>query len=264
MKKKCIIFFTALFVLSACTKISPETTNSTDDAKAEEIESPANDSSSDVWVKTKQTRYNSDGTIDSYTVYEYDSNGNQIKSTYNDSDGNRTRLYEYNSAGQETKCNTYNANGDLTVLSECEYDSRGNLIKRMLYTSNTYDEYEYDSDGNMIKQMFHLPDGSVRDWYEYAYDSNRDMIKEICHTEVGDYIYLYEYEYDSDGNLIKRAEFIPSEPDNENSERIPSSLSEYEYDSNGNQIKETWHNYSEYMNGWIEYEYSKLNQSEIL
>jgi YD repeat-containing protein len=63
-------------------------------------------------------------------IDEYGRNGNITKATFQDSDGTRTELYEYDDKGNPTKFETYDGAGKLIFKEtyEYEFDSRGNWI----------------------------------------------------------------------------------------------------------------------------------------
>ena len=143
--------------------------------------------------------------------------------------------------GMVEKVVIYESNGDINCYYTCEYDSRGNWVKRISYDSDGsiswYCIYEYDSWGNQVKWIWHEADGSIN-WafsYAYEYDSQGNQVKEINYEPDGsiDWYWSYIYEYDSQGNQVKEINY--------KSDGSISWYCIYEYDSQGNQVKQIWH-----------------------
>ena len=121
---------------------------------------------------TKETRIDSDGSIDSST-YQYDSNGNRIREDRYNGSGNLSDylLYEYNAAGLESKCVSYSSDGTL----------------------NWYDTRSYNDAGNCTEQFHYSGDGQL-DWRTvYYYDADGN--------------YTGSEEYDADGNLLSSTNY---------------------------------------------------------
>lgn len=60
------------------------------------------------------------------------------KSMYYDADGNMIFYteYEYNSDGNEIKSFSYTPDGQMGSYSECEYDEEGSLLKTSIYRAD--------------------------------------------------------------------------------------------------------------------------------
>ena len=112
-------------------------------------------------------------------AYEYDKNGNMVKSTWYDSDGYVEQVWEY------------------------IYDVHGRLIQKMRdYALNfTYFEYSYDSCGNLIKEVEHAKDVTKSKTF-YVYDEASRLIKKYSKDLKGNLTALQEYAYDEQGRLI--------------------------------------------------------------
>ena len=121
-------------------------------------------------VARTEREYFDDG---SYLIYEYDSNGNRIKTSYYDTNGTLDSylIYEYDSDGNLIKESCYNSDGTLDYYWICEYDSNGNEIKLSRYNSDgtldCYYTYEYDLNGNRIKESWYNADGTLIREYTY-------------------------------------------------------------------------------------------------
>lgn len=78
---------------------------------------------------------NADG---SYTVSEFNDDGDEFKRTYYDVDGNITYRYivEYETAGKISRITGYLANGTIDGWGICEYDEEGNYVQTTVYYSD--------------------------------------------------------------------------------------------------------------------------------
>ena len=196
--------------------------------------------------------YDSDGNVDSWREYEYDSNGNATKTTYYNADGSINFWYEYEYDTNDilTKEATYDSEGNVKYWEEYGYNSNGNNTKYVKYDSegdiSACHEYEYDSSGNEIKCTAYNSNGDVSYWNEYEYDLNNNMVKETCtHSETGSS--WCEYEYDSNGNMIVSIFY--------NSSGSVVVCCKYEYDSCGNETRRTDYDSDGNATWWREYEY---------
>ena len=150
----------------------------------------------------RNTNYRADGSIDIYSIPEYDTNGNMIKRTNHYSDGRMFNydLYENDSNGNIIRSTIYFPDGSMIAYAIYEYDSNGNLIKITNYIPNGninyYVIYEYDSNGNAIKNTIYNSDGSILSYNVFEHDSNGNIIKvTINNTDnimIGYVIYEYE------------------------------------------------------------------------
>ena len=149
-----------------------------------------------------------EGSVMSWTEYEYDSLNNVIKETNFDGDGNITGwteyTYEYDSSNNIIRKNVFNGDGSSKGYYEYEYDSRNNMIKEYDHTNTRsfHTEYEYDDSDRLIKATYY-DEEYVMYYHEYEYDSSNRLIKMthlysdlISHND-------YEYTYDENNNLIK-------------------------------------------------------------
>jgi len=163
---------------------------------------------------------------DEFESYEYDQNGNKIKSedSYGvlweyeyDSKGNETKSinvtagywckFEYDLNGNEIK--TEDSYGDFRLYY---YDCNNNKIKTE-YSNGNYELYSYDRTGYMIRMED--PNGN---WRECEYDSDNRLVREES------YVGLWKtYEYNQNGYVIK---------ENDQSNK----LCIHDYDQNGNRI----------------------------
>lgn len=133
--------------------------------------------------KIKETRYNMDGTLFSYTIFEYNSAGSVIREEtyYNSPYEGRIILewyktYEYDEAGHQTQEIQYYGN-EQQFSSFYEYDQAGNLIRSTYKNCHIETdgvksidehivEYEYDESGERLNDK-HYIDGSLNYYTEY-------------------------------------------------------------------------------------------------
>jgi hypothetical protein len=180
---------------------------------------------------TKQSKI-----TNNYIEREYNSEGKLIKSSYY----KNGKLYsywedEYDSEGNQTKSSSYNENGKLSSYTEYEYDTKGNLTKSSSYNENdklsSYNKYEYDSQEKEVKGCSYNANGELTSYYEleYEYDSPKNMKKISVYNTNGDLYGYSEYKYDSQGKQIKQNEY--------NANREFYSYYELEYDSQGKLTK---------------------------
>jgi len=141
----------------------------------------------------------------------------------------RVTKYEYDSKGNMTKRIHYNSDGSTGDIIEYEYDNKGNQIKQIEYDSDgTYiTKYEYDSKGNIIKEIRYRNE-NINATYEIEYDSKGNQIKVKGYDDTGALRRIYEYEYDSNSNPIREVRYTDGNLDRR-----------YEYIWNGNTATRT-------------------------
>jgi hypothetical protein len=171
------------------------------------------------WETSKQTNYNADGTQTGVTMYEYDpATGKRIKYSYSSGSYSYYNTYEYDSNGNETKSSSYNSEGELTGYTTYEYDANGNTSRYNNYrpdgTLTSYSIYErtYHDNGKRASYAYkhysevdgqfiwtsgwidrYDENGNYTQDINYSYDYNK---KELYESSRYDYIYEQnEYGY---------------------------------------------------------------------
>ncbi len=151
--------------------------------------------------ETKTVSYDEKGELKSYGLFEYDENGNWIKSTY------------------------YDKNDKITQTNKMEYDGNGNRIKITIYDGTgkveSYRISEYDSNNNWTKETSYDGEGKITSYFTKEYDSDNNLVKETNYDGVGniqDYsIYeesklissMRDYtKYDASGNIIEYGKYV--------------------------------------------------------
>ena len=137
---------------------------------------------------------------------EYDEAGNVIKSiSYNKRPDRIVSWteYEYDSMGNEVKYTCYNTSGETGYWGESKYDENGNRTQSIYYYSDGETEiyeYEYDEAGNMVMEAHYgnFDDKSIGGWYEYEYDKMGNQTKIVRYDYDGSLEYWKEFEYVND------------------------------------------------------------------
>ena len=142
----------------------------------------------------------------------------------------------------------YYENGDESSRYEYEYDSRGNLVKKIHLTNEWYGtiensqeyKYEYDSEGNIVQETTY--ENGYKTYY-VKYSTIDQLVRTVTYN--GDNLELRrtEYKYDENGNLIQKITYDDA--------REVSNI-EYSYDNNGNLIIERENSFPPHC---YEYEY---------
>ncbi|MBP3332689.1 MAG: RHS repeat protein [Clostridia bacterium] len=220
--------------------------------------------------------------------YDYDSNGNLIKTIITDHNENfSVEEYTYDNKGRLINKTlvfsnehkdvfeyTYDESGRLIKennvskrVVEYKYDDNGNLIEKIneniLYDSKSTNRYEYDEKGNLIKEFFYNAE-DVNEWItDYIYGAGDNLIKKVTtETSSDKREYVNEYTYDKNGNLIKDYYYAHNGY---------MSIAEYTYDDNNNLIKlnTNYNNASTWVKEWIYDEngnlisYTNIDDGEI-
>ena len=173
--------------------------------------------------------------------YEYDSHGNQVKSTIKEFDVVTIRESEYDENNNVTHAQV-TTGGKVTSVEDYTYFDDDNLCSEMgFYETYSLKEYEdgklvgetfaqNDEYGNEILYRRHTPIYSEEDTSEFKYDKNGKILRRID-TADGCVPNVSTYEYDKNGNLIKE--------DVQSGEGDEKSVIHYEYayDENGNAIE---------------------------
>jgi len=197
----------------------------------------------------------------------FDSNHNVIKTVTNDTKGVTYLITEneYDDRGNVTKTVETHISADdrYTSVDENEYDKDNRLIKTNVTFSGISGKatpvhtkyYSYDSKGNLTSITTKAPDGKISGLELYEYDDAGNKTKYTQYHGEDELVNMYEYEYDQAGNMIKKSSFRP--------EGSLMNWTAYEYDSKGNMTAKI--TYSHYANGtdeqgeYLEYEYDSNN-----
>ena len=180
--------------------------------------------------------FNYDGSV-SYTVYEYNDQGNRVRyRTFNLlGELEEETVNEFDSNNKCIGSKRYDGDGNLTSYDENTFQN-GKLSRSDTYDSSAqligYSLFEeYDSQGRNNKFSNYAPDGSLVASYAYERDSEGRILKNSYSDEKG-FSSSVVSEYDSQGLLLTDTNY--------NAEGNIQSVSEY--DELGRTIKYTSYN----------------------
>ena len=200
---------------------------------------------------------NNDGSINSFSDYENDVNGNPVKMYIYDNNGKlmETREFVNGSNGRALRTISRNPDGTVKDYTDWQYDSSGKTTKQTERNADgsakgVYDyryqdiidvngnitgSYEYQLDAlkqdNIYSQIERDKNGNIIGVYEYEYGPSNTKDKQIKKDAAGNLVEINEYKYDSQGRDVKQ---ITKKPDGN-----VQIIYEYEYDSLGRTTKQT-------------------------
>lgn len=189
-------------------------------------------------------RYNhiENGELLSYTLYEYDKDGNKIgEKDYDDGKLFSEYKREFDEYGNLVCITNYDESGNISYRYEYEYEYNddGKPVSCVYYSDGNrdgYREYKYYEDGTLKTETYSNTDGEFSSTTEYNKDG-----KEIRYTSYYDYgddyteASEYTYEYDENGNLVLEKSYLDGDIEH---------MYKYEYDKNNNLIREDECDYS--------------------
>ena len=181
----------------------------------------------------KETRYDKNGNLLSYAITEYNEDNKKVKYGSYDEEGNEkySYSYEYNKQGDLIKEVEKNEEETDVRVYEYEYTDKGQIENRVLFENDEFSyekRFTYDDKGNLIKEESFNEEGQSNIVFEYTYDNNNNVIGEKY--QGPSLTMVTEKRYDANGNEIESMTF-------ENDNSYPSIWSTYEYDEKGNCIK---------------------------
>lgn len=138
----------------------------------------------------EESQYNSDGKLDSQTLYKYkyDEKGNVVEKVRSDAEGNLDSKITY------------------------RYDNKGNLVEEKWYypdgTLSWHLTYRYNDKGYKVEEITNSVEQSPsKITYKYD-DKGSNTEREEYFYNSGLVRYKNQYEYDSYGNWIKRIKYV--------------------------------------------------------
>jgi YD repeat-containing protein len=139
-----------------------------------------------------------------------------------------------NKAGQLTKKEISTASGNLMMSNTKRYDLQGNLTQDVHFDAadkvTLQTDYEYNTQGNLLKDKT-LRNNILYAETDYEYDLAGKTTKKTRLNGSSKVDYYFTYEYDAQENMSKENYFY-------NNQVI--SVPTFEYDANGNKIKESY------------------------
>ena len=98
----------------------------------------------------------------SWIEYEYDADGNKLRSTFYNSDGSKYSLYKYDADGNVSAKIYYYSDGE---WAESECDANGYTTKTVYYDVygdvKFWIEFELDADGKVLEEIWYNADGTL-------------------------------------------------------------------------------------------------------
>ena len=168
-------------------------------------------------VSKENSNYDPTSTINSYTTYTYDANGNKTYEIYThltNPTSNYSLTYTYDLNGNQIRrVNTDNSGRSISSLTS-EYDINGNVTKSQRYSGDVLEAfslYLYNSNGTLSREDYYNADGSLNYSWSYSYDANllptnirfNDTTSSSSNTFVYDASQqVIQLEYFIDGALI--------------------------------------------------------------
>ena len=203
-----------------------------DTAKAEEIlaQRPTQETDSQTIVRTE--RYDHDG--GSYTIYEYDASGHLSRETSYNSDGTVDCIFEYEytentpdvvvrytdlsvefaalscevfyimqNEDNHVFVTRYGYDSTIYIGEIDEYDASRHLVRETYYNTDGTVEFveEYDASGNPVLLTKYTTEGKIEETYEY--DSSGKMIKDTMYNADGRVNQYSVFEYDAAGENVR-------------------------------------------------------------
>ena len=156
--------------------------------------------------QTVRTTYNADGSPESVQKFVYDAQGKQTQHTvqgYENGALSRTTVYDYDSDGNNIQSSYYTADGTLEYKYVRTFDENSREISQRTIQSDgtvsAWYEYEYDAQGHKIKESSYDSDGNLLSWHEYQYDTAGNRIEDCKYQSGKTLVYRYTYSYDANG-----------------------------------------------------------------
>jgi len=153
------------------------------------------------WM-TKVTGYDRFG-VSGWTIYEYDANGNNTKSTWYNANGTISGWNErvFNSNGYTTRSSSFDAAGKLEWRTDYEYNALGYTTRHTDYNDQGLVGWginEFDSRDRFIRYTYFNADGTIDYWNEVEYDNQDRVIRETYYSGDGTIQGWYVYRHDGD------------------------------------------------------------------
>lgn len=133
-------------------------------------------------------------------LYDYNPNGNRIKTIRYDARGDTNKYYDYsyNEYGNKIKSVRYNPDGKPDETYIYKYDDSGNLTEEFWYDVNKKLEYkiEYENDDG-VKESYETYNGKdeLVSKYNFKYNNQRKIIEEERFNADGDKVGIIQYVY---------------------------------------------------------------------
>lgn len=194
-----------------------------------------------------QNEYFSDGSLNTKTIFEYDSEKKLIgkHESHTDDRFDRKWTYNYDLSGnmiEEVRIdnNIFSPTGILTIKWTYQYDNKGNLVNKDFYKEGLLLNsmlYKYDNKGNLAEEKDYNSNDELYRSISFIYDQNGNLTEKKAFKGDGSLSWKRSYEYNKSGNLVQKIEY--------ESNGSFDDVFIYTYDDSQNMIEENWQSYSE-------------------
>ncbi len=231
----------------------------------------------------KETSYYSDGYIESYKNFTYDSDMNLLKEELYDSFDEIIESLEFTVAGGKTNMKTvYDNRGSIQSKRAFSYNGAGLLSREEIMNPEgalqNVSEYEYDAQGNKIRWMILSADGVMLSDTVYKYEDGLNTRIEIFDGAKIQEYFVLDYEngnlirkshYEDDGKLVDSVEYeyVNGMLSAENYLRANGSVSRKVLivnDDKGNPVKKEFFDGSGELRDFVEYEYKYTTEQRAV
>jgi len=231
-------FYQAQEISHSFKAIATVSVDSNGDGDTNEITTSTYDTNGNQLISSFDS--NADGEPNFIVTITYDDNGNAKSDSYDlNADGNADQraTSTYDDNGNQLTSSVYiNGDGDADFINTYTYDADGNELtfrsdenaEGELNQSNTY---TYDADGNRLTQSYDSNgDGELNSITTYTFDDNGNRLTRSYDTDAnGEPNETATYTYDTDGNRLTYSR--DTDADGE-----PNSIETYTYDTDGNRL----------------------------
>lgn len=126
-------------------------------------------------------------------------------------------IYEYDTKGNTIRALKYSSNSYSVKIFYYEYNKRGDITNEYNYPFSHEDicyryDYEYNGEGKMVEWRIYKKDGcslmsscKLLRKYSYHYDKKGNIIEKVIYDSEGNLLNKFSWEYNQEGNKIKGA-----------------------------------------------------------
>ena len=141
-----------------------------------------------------------DGTLHTYTIYEYNSAGHKRAWTHYDADNQITGscIVDFDAQGRSQQYNHFDAQGQPSYYATFEYNEKNQLAEQYVYNTDGelehYFVFEYDEQGRRIQYSGFQSDGSRYGYWVAEYDDSGNLIGEKQYNDDGELEFVETFE----------------------------------------------------------------------
>ena len=192
-----------------------------------------------------QISYDAAGKMDYKSEKEYNEAEKLTQIIYYDAKGMTRKVrYEYDENGNCLRTTEQDGKGKVISILKQEYDEYNNILQSVTYdakgnqTAKQTNTYQYDAQGNVTREIQRGADNVVLARYNRTYDEANNMLTETRYNAKGEKVYVYTY--NSRGNVIRFVSYKNGRPD---------STTENTYDAQDNCILSVYYDGEDQVTG---------------